>query len=122
MAWDLFVFVPESIKDIIKSKYLHKTNFLTCVFNHGGGLCAFHILFNHQYGGGGGTRVGQGAPISLHAPGVRQSLHQHKGSGLGVRWRRGAAAARAGAGAGAAPPHTSPRPHVLAPHAGSAPR
>lgn len=51
MARDLFVFVPESIKDIIKSKYLHKTNFLTCVFNHGGGLCAFHILFNHQYGG-----------------------------------------------------------------------
>lgn len=72
MARDLFVFVPESIKDIIKSKYLHKTNFLTCVFNHGGGLCAFHILFNHQYGGG--TRVGQGAPISLHAPGARQSL------------------------------------------------
>lgn len=70
--------------------------------------------------------MGQGAPISLHAPGARQSLHQHEGSGLGESRRRGAAAVRAGAGAGAgagaAPPHTSPRPHVLAPHAGSAPR
>lgn len=33
VAPDLFVLVPESIKDIIKSKYLHKMDFLYCVFN-----------------------------------------------------------------------------------------
>lgn len=56
------------------------------------GLCAFHILFNHRYGAGGGQKFGAGGkgPISFKlSPGARRFLYRRDGLGLGGSERRG---------------------------------